>query len=339
MLFFSDLDYKLNQFALFGEGTLRADRPVQPHRRPALLPLQRGQARRSSTASSPTTTPARRSCRSPARPTPTAWRRASSRATRLTRRHEPERAGLEGLPARRHQRPAQRAALHAAGPRHLRRPRHLEGRDGLELRGRRQVADHGRHAARSTSSAFYMDINDLQATVTAGSCSSRVIFNVPKARSPGVEVEFDAGAEPTTSTSPSRRSYNDSELRSTLTSTDADGTVSVVSGIESGSAPADRAEVPAGGGRRPTSGRCRPELARLRHRHLPARRLALHAGRRPGASARVEPDLVRRQHDRRPADARPRSPTTRAAGLRHRQPAARRPLQGQVGRRALRATT
>ena len=41
---------------------------------------------------------------------------------------------------------------------------------------------------------FDMEISDLQATVTAGSCSSRVIFNVPKARSRGVEVEL-AGAE------------------------------------------------------------------------------------------------------------------------------------------------
>ena len=39
-------------------------------------------------------------------------------------------------------------------------------------------------------SGFYMDISDLQATVTAGSCSSRLIFNVPKARSRGVEIEF-----------------------------------------------------------------------------------------------------------------------------------------------------
>ena len=41
-------------------------------------------------------------------------------------------------------------------------------------------------------SLFYMDINDLQTTVTAGSCSSRVIFNVPHARSTGFELEFDA---------------------------------------------------------------------------------------------------------------------------------------------------
>ena len=57
-------------------GDLVADRPVQPDRRPALLPLQRGQARRSSTASSATTTTARPSCRSPAPPRPTASRRA-----------------------------------------------------------------------------------------------------------------------------------------------------------------------------------------------------------------------------------------------------------------------
>ena len=82
-------------------------------------------------------------------------------------------------------------------------------------------------------SAFYMDIHDLQATVTAGSCSSRVIFNVPKARSQGVEIEFEVA--------PNRHfdfaisgSFNDSEMRSTLTSTDAAGNVSIVAGIEEG---------------------------------------------------------------------------------------------------------
>ncbi len=80
--------------------------------------------------------------------------------------------------------------------------------------------------------AFSADITDLQATVTAGSCSSRVVFNVPKARSTGLEFEFakqfglfDFAIS---------ASYNDSELRSTLTSTDSTGNVSVVSGIESG---------------------------------------------------------------------------------------------------------
>jgi iron complex outermembrane recepter protein len=82
-------------------------------------------------------------------------------------------------------------------------------------------------------SAFYVDINDLQATVTAGSCSSRVIFNVPKARSIGGEVEFAAAVNDNFDFSLSG-SYNDATLRSTVTSTAADGTVSVVSGIESG---------------------------------------------------------------------------------------------------------
>jgi len=75
-------------------------------------------------------------------------------------------------------------------------------------------------------SAFYMDIKDLQATVTAGSCSSRLIFNVPKARSQGVEAEF--------SVAPNRHfdlavsaSYNDSKLKSTVEPVAA-------TGIESG---------------------------------------------------------------------------------------------------------
>jgi iron complex outermembrane receptor protein len=73
--------------------------------------------------------------------------------------------------------------------------------------------------------AFYMDITDLQATVTAGSCSSRLIFNVPKARSAGVEGEF--------SVAPNRYfdfalsgSYNDSKLKSTIEPVAATGIVS-----------------------------------------------------------------------------------------------------------------
>jgi iron complex outermembrane recepter protein len=82
-------------------------------------------------------------------------------------------------------------------------------------------------------SGFYMDIHDLQATVTAGSCSSRVVFNVPNARSAGVEVEFDAAPNRDFDFAVSMVA-NNSELRSTLTSTDAAGNVAVVSGIEKG---------------------------------------------------------------------------------------------------------
>ena len=80
--------------------------------------------------------------------------------------------------------------------------------------------------------AFYADINDLQATVTAGSCSSRVIFNVPKARSQGIEVEFEAAPNSNFDFAVSG-SFTDPELRSTLTSTTSSG-VSVVPGIEEG---------------------------------------------------------------------------------------------------------
>ena len=79
---------------------------------------------------------------------------------------------------------------------------------------------------------FDMEIRDLQATVTAGSCSSRVIFNVPKSRSRGVEVEFAAAPSSHFDFSLSG-SYNNSELQSTLTST-AGGSTSVVAGIQDG---------------------------------------------------------------------------------------------------------
>jgi iron complex outermembrane receptor protein len=81
--------------------------------------------------------------------------------------------------------------------------------------------------------AFYADITDLQATVTAGSCSSRLVFNVPKARSQGLELEVAAAPTPNFDYALSL-SYADSKLESTLTSTDAAGRVTVVSGIKKG---------------------------------------------------------------------------------------------------------
>jgi iron complex outermembrane receptor protein len=80
---------------------------------------------------------------------------------------------------------------------------------------------------------FYVDIRDLQVSVTAGSCSSRLVFNVDKARSVGAEVEFSLAPTNNFDFAISA-GYNDSELRSTLTSTTAEGVVSVVSGIEKG---------------------------------------------------------------------------------------------------------
>jgi iron complex outermembrane receptor protein len=84
-----------------------------------------------------------------------------------------------------------------------------------------------------SAAGYYLDISDLQATVTAGSCSSRVVFNVPKARTRGVEVEFESAPNRHVDFAVSA-TFNDSELRSTLTSTDAGGNVGIVSGIEAG---------------------------------------------------------------------------------------------------------
>ena len=44
------------------------------------------------------------------------------------------------------------------------------------------------------AAAFYTDINNLQVTADAGTCSSRVVFNVPSAHTMG--VEFELSAEP-----------------------------------------------------------------------------------------------------------------------------------------------
>ena len=81
--------------------------------------------------------------------------------------------------------------------------------------------------------AFYQDIDDLQATVTAGSCSSRVIFNVPEAHSSG--VEFELAAQQTDNFDWAiTASFIEAELDSTLTSTDSSGNVTVVGGIQEG---------------------------------------------------------------------------------------------------------
>jgi iron complex outermembrane receptor protein len=81
--------------------------------------------------------------------------------------------------------------------------------------------------------AFYADIKDLQATVTAGSCSSRLVFNVPKARSAGAEIEVDMAPVPAFDFALSA-THTDSKLKSTVTSTDPQGNVTIVSGIQNG---------------------------------------------------------------------------------------------------------
>ena len=69
-------------------------------------------------------------------------------------------------------------------------------------------------------SGFYVDVSDLQVTVTAGSCSSRLIFNVPKSRSVGGELEFTMTANDHFDFSVSA-GYADSQIRSTISGTEA----------------------------------------------------------------------------------------------------------------------
>ena len=95
-----------------------------------------------------------------------------------------------------------------------------------EVGAKAQVA--GGRAAINLS-AFYMDIEDLQLTVTAGSCSSRLILNAPKARSTGLEAEVSASPDQHLDLS-AALGLNNAKLQSTL----KDGAGNVLSGIQDG---------------------------------------------------------------------------------------------------------
>jgi iron complex outermembrane receptor protein len=79
------------------------------------------------------------------------------------------------------------------------------------------------------AAAFYTDIKDLQTTLDAGSCSSRVVFNVPKAHTMGIEGELSAmvaeGLE---------IGISGSVLEAEFDSTVVDGTGAVIGGIREG---------------------------------------------------------------------------------------------------------
>lgn len=79
------------------------------------------------------------------------------------------------------------------------------------------------------AAAFYNDIRNLQVTADAGSCSSRVVFNVPKAHTAGVEVEL--GAELAEGFS---LSVNGSVIESKFDSDVRDANGAVIAGIRDG---------------------------------------------------------------------------------------------------------
>jgi len=79
------------------------------------------------------------------------------------------------------------------------------------------------------AAAFYSDIEDLQVTLDAGSCSSRISFNVADAHTAG--VEFEVGAQPTESL---HFSLAGSILQSEFDSTVVDSTGAILGGVQDG---------------------------------------------------------------------------------------------------------
>ena len=80
---------------------------------------------------------------------------------------------------------------------------------------------------------FYNDISDLQLTLDAGNCSSRINLNVPEAHSAGVEIEFSAQVGEHWDFGISG-SFIEAELDSTITVVDAAGNPSVLAAIQDG---------------------------------------------------------------------------------------------------------
>ncbi|HUD26854.1 MAG TPA: TonB-dependent receptor [Burkholderiaceae bacterium] len=83
------------------------------------------------------------------------------------------------------------------------------------------------------TSLFWTQIHELQATTTAGSCSSRIVFNVPNAHSAGIEAELSARPNSTWDFSVSATWVN-AELTSSVTSVSKTGVTSVVGGLADG---------------------------------------------------------------------------------------------------------
>lgn len=86
-----------------------------------------------------------------------------------------------------------------------------------------------RRGLRFAAAGFYTDIKNLQVTADAGSCSSRVVFNVPSAHTMG--VEFELGASPIQGVDLSLSgSWVESEFDSDVTTTQG----VVIAGIREG---------------------------------------------------------------------------------------------------------
>ena len=94
------------------------------------------------------------------------------------------------------------------------------------------------NGATLNAAAFYADMEDLQVTLDAGSCSSRITFNVPEAKSSGIEIEYRS--QPTDNL---EFSIAASAINAKFKSTVMDATGSVLGGLENGNRLASVPEV------------------------------------------------------------------------------------------------
>ena len=93
-----------------------------------------------------------------------------------------------------------------------------------------EVGVRGRRSGINFAAAgFYTDISNLQVTLDAGSCSSRIVFNVPQAHTMGVEFELS-----TTPVQGLSLSINGSLVEAEFDSTVVDGTGAVIAGLREG---------------------------------------------------------------------------------------------------------
>ncbi len=82
---------------------------------------------------------------------------------------------------------------------------------------------------RLNAAAFHTQMKDLQVTLDAGSCSSRVVFNVPKAHSSGVELEMTLRPSDNL-----ELGFAGSAVKAEFDSTVRDGSGAVLGGIREG---------------------------------------------------------------------------------------------------------
>ncbi len=82
---------------------------------------------------------------------------------------------------------------------------------------------------RANAAVFYTDISNLQVTLDAGSCSSRISFNVPEAHTLGVEFEFGVGLQEGLDVS-----ISGNVLEARFDSTVNDSTGAILGGIRDG---------------------------------------------------------------------------------------------------------